>query len=94
MEIDEVDAEKMRVVEVVSKSPGVSFKNTAYDQGEDLYTFEDGLIKVQHVAFYRHPRAAFQSEWKSVLPDNMVQKVIVKDWADKEVLDERAIDET
>lgn len=91
MELDELNGQKMRNVEVVASQHGISFTNSAYDEGEDLYKIEDGMVWVKHMAFVRHPRESFKAEWKIVLPEKIADKVIIKKWPDNEVLSEHPI---
>lgn len=91
MKLEELNIKKMRNVVVVANRHSISFTNTAYDEGEDLYKVEDGMVWVKHMAFVRHPQESFKAEWKLVLPKKVADKVIIKDWVDNKILSERPI---
>lgn len=91
MDLNSLNIEKMRVVEVVTTRPDISFQNTAYDDGGELYKVENGMVWVKHMSFVVHPRESFKSEWKRVLPEREADKVVIKNWIDKKILDEYSI---
>lgn len=91
MELDELNMEKMRNIGVVASRHSISFTNTTYDEGEDLYKVEDGMVWVKHMAFVRHSQESFKAEWKLVLPEKVADKVIIKKWMDNEILSEHPI---
>ena len=86
MEIFTLDGKKTRIVEVVSDDPPVSFVNTSYEDGEELFKIEDGLVWVNDMSFVRHPSESFRSTWKIVLPEKIAKRVIIKSWPDNECL--------
>ncbi|MBE0508141.1 MAG: hypothetical protein IBX50_15740 [Marinospirillum sp.] len=94
MELDQLNIEKIRNVEVVASRHSISFTYTAYDEGEELYKVEDGMVWVKHMAFVRHPEESYKAEWKLVLPEKVADKVIIKNWVDNKILSEHPIKST
>lgn len=91
MELNKLNEQKMRIVEIVTSPPSVSFSNTAFEDGGELYKIEGGMIWVKQMPLLRAPFGKLEAKWKSVVSEEEADKILIKTYYGNEILSEYSL---
>ncbi|MCC5907828.1 MAG: hypothetical protein JJU13_16560 [Balneolaceae bacterium] len=75
-----LNVDKIRYIEVKTSISQLSFFNTVYDTGGQLWKVKDGMVFINEMSITRHPNEGYKSTWKSVVPSEVAKEIVIYDW--------------